>query len=488
MPMQLAEADPPALRSCATRHRDDADAATQQAQALRTAVVRLVPVAWLGLGSLAFAQAALLQAAALDGIASACADLAATVDALAARLEEARSEAQTAVGAAHRLDEEVAADNAAWSRRPEPERTDPDPDRIAAQDAMARSLAIRLELATEIARQAWLHAGAAFDLVAYRMPDLAARMSDGPDDGWRPSAALTALPDGARRRLLGVSPVCIGAGWAGSGAVTGPDGRRYPLVVPWVEQNGVRWTADGDTATGTPDAGNTDAETSHTGDVTTLDGADPGWHEIGIRIGVDTFGPAVPTATKAAIVTAGLFGNAPRLIGRLRPDLLPELRWSPAGVPSLAPVPPVPAQRTGGTVSAPRPNLVRDGDRLRWVPDGSTDRGIGTRNVTRQNPEAPTGSSMPAAPNAVALADSGLTALGTAERLDDRRTAAYRAIFEENDDGRLRARVVTYQVRETDDGPRVLAEDVAVSPDGELRRQVVSYRPGQETISRTDVP
>ena len=59
------------------------------------------------------------------------------------------------VGAADRLDAEVASDNEVWSRRPEPERADPDITRIAEQDRTARMLTARLTESSEAARHAW---------------------------------------------------------------------------------------------------------------------------------------------------------------------------------------------------------------------------------------------------------------------------------------------------------------------------------------------
>lgn len=461
LPADLAGVDPVGLRALAGEHRADALAAAEQARTLRAAVVRLVPAAWLGLGSLGFAAAALFQAGNLEAIAVAQQDLADALQALGGRLEQACGEAALVVRAGARLDEEVAAENAVWGSRPEPERPDPDAGRLAAQDAEGRLLLARLNEATETARRAWAQATAAFDLVAYRMPDLAARMA-GTGTDWRPSTGLVALPADERRRLLGVVPGCLGVGWAGSGALIGPDGRRYPLVVPWVEQRGVRWTAD---------------QEGVTGDTGSLDGADPGWHELAVRVGVDTFGSPASTATKAAVITAGFVGNAPRMIGRLRPDLLHRLNWTQTGVPSLRPLPTAPAQRTGGTTTAPLPALVRDGERLRWVSNTATDSGVGTRATARANPTVPTGSVTPAAPNVLALADSGLAGLDTAGHLDDGRLAAYRATFEENADGRIRARLTLYQVRTDGSSTTVLSRDAGVDAKGDLVTQDVRYRP-----------
>ncbi len=468
---ELAGADPAALRARAGRHRAEADALTAQATALRATVVRLVPAAWLGPGSLSFAGAALLQAGALEAIAAACAELGSALTALAAALDQARAEAETAVRSADRLDAEVAVEERHRAARPGPERPDPDPAVLDARAAAARALSGRLLAAEEYARRAWRQAAAVFDLVAHRMPDLAARMNGTADDGWRPSTSLTALPAGEWRHLVGASPVCAGGGWAGSGVLVGPDGRRYPVVVPWISDERGRWTAD------VRSAGRS---------VSTLDGADPGWHEIGVRFGIDTFGPPAGTATKAAIVTAGFVGNAPRMIGRLRPDLLPRLRWTTAGVPTVSATPAVPAPRGAGTGQVPRAALVRDDDGIGWTSDSSLPPP--NRAARRASPDvAPggvnAGRSTPVVPNLVGLTDSGLSGLSTARRLDDGRVAAYRATFEENDDGRVRARITTYQIRDGSDGATVLATDVSVQPDGALRREPVAYRPSQGPAS-----
>ena len=69
---------------------------------------------------------------------------------------------------------------------------------------------------------------------------------------------------------------------------------------------------------------------------------------------------------------------------------------------------------------------------------------------------------------------------------DDGRLAAYRATFEENDDGRIRARVTLYRVLDGDGGPTVLAQDVSVAPDGQLRHDRVSYRGPQDSTAHRD--
>jgi uncharacterized protein YukE len=153
LPAGLAGADPAALRSRAAAHRADADVLCAQGAALRSAVVRLVPAAWLGLGALSFAATALLQAGSLETIAAASAELAAALTALASALETAREDALAAVRAAGRLDAEVHAENARLARRPEPERIGPGPGALDAQVAAARQLVARLAAAEESPRR-----------------------------------------------------------------------------------------------------------------------------------------------------------------------------------------------------------------------------------------------------------------------------------------------------------------------------------------------
>jgi uncharacterized protein YukE len=452
LPPELAAVDPGALRRRATEHRADSEALLAQAGALRAAVVRLVPAAWLGLGGLSFASAALLQAGSLERIATAGSDLAAALGALAAALDSAREAAQGVIRAGDGLDAEVAADNVWLARRPEPERPDVDPGHLEAQFVAARAFVTRLAVAEDAARCAWRQAEAAFDLVAYRMPDLMARMSGAASDGWRPSSSLVAVPQAQWRSLVGLSPVCVDAGYAGSGLLLGPDGRRYPLVVPWFRRNGRRWTAD---------LLATDPATA------SLDGADPGWRTLAVRTGLDEFGPEATTAEKAAIVTAGIVGNPPHPVGQLRPDLLARLALSPDGIPTLTPGPAAPpAPEMGGTAQMTRSTLAPGPDGgLRWVPDA--------------------GEVSPVAPNVVAVADSGLAGLGTARRLDDGRVAAYRVAFEENLDGRFRARLTLYQVLSDGSDTTILPVDASMATDGSLQREPVTYRPPAVPVMRS---
>lgn len=466
---ELATADLPAIRGRAAEHLADAAAAREQAAALRRAVVRLVPAAWLGLGSLTFAGSALAQAEALESVADASTELGTALQTLASALEAARRDAEDAVRAGRRLEVEVAAASAAWLSRPEPERAETDPAHADATLAESRRAVGLLAVAMETARAAWRRAGAAFDLVAYAMPDLARRMSGDPGagDGWRPSAALAALPGATWRSMVGVSPVCVDAGWSGGGALVGPDGRQYPLVVPWIARDGRRYTADANGST-------------RPGAVETLGGVDAGWHEIGTRIGIDEFGTPAAKVDKAAIIVAGLAGKAPQTIGRLRPDLLGRLSLSTDGVARLDGVPAGGKGAQSGTAQVPRGALVptQDGG-MRWVGDTTVPGATDTRAVRRGViGDPPMGRAVPVGPNVVGLADQTLSAAGTAARLDDNRGAGYRVVFEENEDGRRRARLTLYQVRSDDDGTQVLTTDATLGPAGEVERSPVSYLAG----------
>ena len=55
---------------------------------------------------------------------------------------------------------------------------------------------------------------------------------------------------------------------------------------------------------------------------------------------------------------------------------------------------------------------------------------------------------------------------------------AYKLVTERNVDGRVRARLTTYQLANQDDGSTlVIPEDVAVAGDGKVLRKAVHYRP-----------
>ncbi len=103
-----------------------------------------------------------------------------------------------------------------------------------------------------------------------------------------------------------VNPGCIrftGGSYLGGGYVEGPDGARYPIVVPRVETaEGQVYTADRhDTAPGEPS-------------IATLAGSDPGWEVVACASGVERF-QAAPSLLErglgAIAATTGRVGPLP---------------------------------------------------------------------------------------------------------------------------------------------------------------------------------
>ncbi|HET9500128.1 MAG TPA: hypothetical protein VFO98_07690 [Marmoricola sp.] len=169
-----------------------------------------------------------------------------------------------------------------------------------------------------------------------------------------------------------------GTGYYGGGFITGPDGRRYPLVVPVLstDQGPVLAARTGDRT------------------VDDLDGRDSGWHTLTSQRGIDLFGERTDTLEK--VIT----GLGPRP-GGSGPDVA-----------------------AGRPVGAPEDIYVLpDG---RPVPAGASraDRSSGGLQL---------------------LTDS-VRPIAVTQRLDDNQAHAYHVTYQENDDGRRRALLNTYDV------------------------------------------
>ncbi|MGI9157708.1 MAG: WXG100 family type VII secretion target, partial [Marmoricola sp.] len=116
----------------------------------------------------------------------------------------------------------------------------------------------------------------------------------------------------------GGDPDGSGTGYYGGGFVSGPDGRRYPLVVPQVVRDGSPYRADGNW---------------QTPPVRDLAGLDPGWHQVGAAAGVAEFGARASTATKILLAAATFSGMqaGPGTGYRRRNDLLGKVRLDGLG-------------------------------------------------------------------------------------------------------------------------------------------------------------
>jgi hypothetical protein len=254
-------------------------------------------------------------------------------------------------------------------------------------------------------------------------------MSRGSDGAWARMVLLGACMPGA---VLGAHDDADdgGTGYYGGGFVTGPDGRRYPLVVPQVLRSGAlhRTNADfGDPL------------------VEDLAGTDHGWHQVGSNRGIGRFGEPMALAEKLVIGVAAGSGGAPGTgTGlRRRNDRLPGLRTDGLGSASVT-TPGAARTRTPGRVEEDPRALPPD------PPGVHTDRAelVG---------------------GAVTLVADAAAAAVLVEHLDDNLTHGYTLALQQNEDGRRRALLDLYDVYDTDDGHLVVQRHLGyVDTDGRL--------------------
>jgi hypothetical protein len=221
-----------------------------------------------------------------------------------------------------------------------------------------------------------------------------------------------------------------GGSYLGGGYVDGPDGERYPIVVPRVE------TADGDVYTA-------DRHATAPGEpsIATLAGSDAGWEVVACASGVERF-QAAPSALERSL---GAIAATTGRVGPLPPNgPLTSIAMPIGGPPFFAETPttplPVPPRARGGGPSAvpPTPGDVVAG--------------------------------------AVGLGITAGQAAAVSVNLDNQNERAYQVIFERNPDGRRRARVRTFRLHYGADGDvEIVPEHVFVNADGELTAQPIRY-------------
>jgi hypothetical protein len=212
--------------------------------------------------------------------------------------------------------------------------------------------------------------------------------------------------------------------------VEGPDGARYPIVVPRVETaEGQVYTADRhDTAPGEPS-------------VATLAGGDPGWEVVACASGVERFQAAPSLLERGLGAIAATTGQ----VGPLPPNAALTAIAMPINSPPYfdeVPTTPLPAEpRASGGGPDTRPPTAGD------IVAGAVGLGI-------------------------TAGQSAVLALN----LDNQNERAYQVIFERNADGRRRARVRTFRLHYAADGDVVIVpEHIFVNGDGELTAQPIRY-------------
>jgi hypothetical protein len=247
-----------------------------------------------------------------------------------------------------------------------------------------------------------------------------------PDD-WQPWPATSRGSDAswAQLVLLGAcmpggvvgerdDPDGHGTGYYGGGFVTGPDGHRYPLVVPQVVEGGRRFRAN-----------------ANVGDrlVEDLRGLDRGWHRVGSTNGIAQLGQDMPGTEKTLIGLGKLLGMpvGPGTGLVRRNDLLPRLRIDRLRAASLTP--------TGSAL--PRAPGRPDADVA--VPLLDDPPGVHPDRAERVG-------------GTISLVTDAAEAALLVERLDDTLTHGYHLTLQQNEDGRRRALLDVYDVFDSPDG------------------------------------
>jgi hypothetical protein len=243
-------------------------------------------------------------------------------------------------------------------------------------------------------------------------------------------------------RLTGAARCFANGGrYEGGGFIVGPDGQRYPLVIPTLPgKNGKIYNAD--------DGG--------MGDVSTLDGADPGWYPISEVTGRrQLFGYSKTDAAVGGALIGLTGGQAPT---------------SNAASP---------ADYAGLTLGDGRPRWSGHGGALGYP----SERGLGKLEAPRGTLPAP------AETPGTAKAGAIMIGLNTVNNVSDamadgkaRGYGAYRLVLERNVDGRVRARLTQYAIaKNPEDGSRVIAPiGVSVDDKGVAQGRIIHYRPHVE--------
>lgn len=272
-------------------------------------------------------------------------------------------------------------------------------------------------------------------------------------------------------QLAMAAPGCRGFGvgryYGGGGALRGPDGLLYPVVVPHLVTADGHFTIDADLSGATLSAAS-------------LGGSDSGWTMVGYRTGVEQTvrapggwwraltGLAVATGLDVSPGVDDEYLSGVRFRAGARP------RFSTM-VPATAPTEPI----GGGALSGPEPMvwLVIDGRPGRY-PIGEVHElvpGAAQLDDVPHPLDTPLGTAN-AADNLLALATGALTGFVAARDLDHGSRRAYEVIFEQHPDGRRRSRVQTFALEHGPDGIALYGWHLFLDAEGDLRQSPVSYQ------------
>jgi hypothetical protein len=258
------------------------------------------------------------------------------------------------------------------------------------------------------------------------------------DRGWHPvlrtdptwSLTGSLHPASPAEWAAAVGVFCGPAQYAGGGFVTGPDGRDYPVVAPFLRVGGERYYDDG----------------AHHDALADLEGADPGWRTAGEQRGI------------AALGSMSVFDSLGTLGRAVTPQIADYAVIDPGRLPAVVAghvSPALPVPRSPETSLGNEPPLPRAGERV--------------------------GSAI----DAVQLAAAGV---GAVQAFLGRDARAYQVLFEEHPDGRLRARIRTFQTLAAPGLSVVATRALWVDGQGRLVERDVRRAPGRPAPSQLRAP
>jgi hypothetical protein len=234
------------------------------------------------------------------------------------------------------------------------------------------------------------------------------------------------------------------------------------VVIPHWTKGGRVFTADGAVVDG------------HDG-VSTFDGIDPGWAIIGYRSGISRF--TERASTREAVFT-GFAASAGHLAPSVGNDALEGIVMGADRSPYFAAAPP-PLGPPGPDLPLPLADEQRHLVRLEVGAERLTAEQIAAAPAhVRYNALLagvdPHGTLRTQAGNAGDLALSVAQGWAGATSLDDQRLRAWQVVFEENVDGRRRARIDTFQLQPSD--PVAIAPwHVYLDDSGDMVQSSISY-------------
>ena len=266
------------------------------------------------------------------------------------------------------------------------------------------------------------------------------------------SDALVRLPRQEWLRTAVLPPDCRSfapdAAYVGGGAVRGPDGELWPIVIPqYTTEHGRVVSIDADLAVDTPSAA-------------TLGGADPNWAVVGYRVGVEQFFDGAGVIERAA-VGAGIFTGL-RVPPTADDEALVNLRFRVGSRPFIS----GPADSHGGS----DPSVAEMSQSLPSSVVASIDGEPGPDPVHTGR--------INLSGNTLTLLTTGLQGIATALTLNGNTRRAYEVIFERHPDGRRRSRVQTFHLETRADGVYLYANHLFVDDGGVLSEANASYQDG----------